>query len=68
MANEQGVNRKRFEYMHKTEQDWNESDEHDTTDDYFNSFGDEGWELCAAEVHDDGRIWHFKRERSASEC
>ncbi len=55
--------RKRYEYMHVTEQDWNATDEFDTVDEYFNSLGDEGWELCAAEVHEEGRIWYFKRER-----
>jgi hypothetical protein len=48
--------------MHKTEREWIAADEVENLDDYFDSFGAEGWELCAAEVHEEGRIWYFKRE------
>ena len=58
---EEQKTRKRYEYMHKNESDWRGSD-HDELDSFFNELGSDGWELCAAEVHEDGRIWYFKRE------
>jgi hypothetical protein len=55
--------RKRYEYMEKTENDWRRADGFDQLVEFFESFGNDGWELCAAEVHPEGRIWYFKRER-----